>query len=190
MEEFELMNARCRVLYALKEERELTFDEQDELDNNLRVISDAIDVWRNNAVQRVSPSVTAPKHYRLYHVIQHLPFGCDIARAKYWAGRILKIEGISPNSRYSLEQSGEKALEMGKNIHLHMILWYDGPRSVLLQRICQKKIVHPNLTEVRVHDNVNALTSYLQGNKEKSKQKKVAVDRIWRQINNLDVFYQ
>ena len=121
---------------------------------------------------------------KLYHVVQLIPQGVTLQKAHIWGKRILKMKDVGAGSCYVLEQTGESEAEMGSGMHLHFILYFPYRKGVLLQRITSKRITLPNLTEVTGHDNVNALRSYLEGNKDDSKVEKVRVDRLWREKFN------
>lgn len=141
-----------------------------------------------SAASVASASKRKPRK-QLYHVVQRLPEGAGISEAHRWAQKIIRISGVGPGARYYFEQSGENPADMGKGLHIHLALYSALSKSVLAQRIIQKKITLPNMTQVFEHDDLHRLTSYLSGNKEASKMRKVAMDKLWREANGLKTCY-
>lgn len=186
MERLRQIESKLRAMQRLHDSRGLTDDEQDEYKY--------WDAKRGSAIDRVlaeraTEQARAPVAYRVYHLTQRLKATADVKNALFWAERLLSLQDVSSSSRCYLEQSGSDEQTMGQGMHIHMIAFFAGPKSVLLQRVCQKHIAPPNMTDVRRHDNVFALQAYLDGGKAADKTRKVETDILWRKQNNLKLFY-
>lgn len=152
-------------------------------------VSNNNEMLLHHAVDEVVAQPAPRQKPRLLHVVQRLPEGATPAAAIAVGKRILGIAGVGPGARFYLEQDGECARDMGKRIHIHCALFFTGAQSTLVQRIVQKKIAAPNMTQVFKHDNLFKLTRYLTGHKSPEKARKVATDKAWRKANGLKGYY-
>lgn len=125
----------------------------------------------------------------LMHVVQRMPDGTSI-QAAFDAGKtIIRMRGVSPGARFYLEQDGDRLADMGKRIHLHIAMFSTLKKCVLAQRIIRKKFAIANMTQVYPHNNLNALVTYLSGQKSSDKMRKVAIDHMWREKHGLQMSY-
>lgn len=97
---------------------------------------------------------------------------------------------------YTLEQRGKTSTDMGKGIHIHMLLSeHEKPRSHIHREILNTvKNYVGNSLHVKVQDYPHTFLQdkldYIQGKKwDPEKDSTLGVDKVWRQTNSLENFY-
>ncbi len=133
---------------------------------------------------------------KLVHLRQTFRPGTTFTYAHSIAHKIRSIAMVVPTKRFSyvFEQSGETVEDMGKNFHMHAMFYIKGKakdvyKADIAKEITRKKIHEPQATQCFMHNNSNALLSYLKGCKSDEKLRRCAIDKQWRESQGLQSIY-
>ncbi len=109
-------------------------------------------------------------------------------------GKIGKKKWVSQNEyHYSIEQRGDTVETMGKGMHIHILIKdLRKRRSHIIRELASTFNIKKNFIDVRQSNKAGLYEirkNYIMGVKTQDKMKKVAIDRIFRQKNNLRQYY-
>jgi len=137
---------------------------------------------------------TAPK-FQLTWVTINPKEGTSPATVLKLCDNIVKKTWIK-KAWYTLEQRGKTSTEMGKGIHIHMLLTeHSKPKSHIHREILNTvKNYVGNSMHVKVQDYPHTFLEdkldYIFGKKwDEEKNLSIEVDKIWRAENNLENYY-
>lgn len=144
--------------------------------------------------QAISSKKPRSEKSQLWHVrlsVQQFSFDEVHAKLHQMAKRFWIVK--SAEFAYVFEQSGVDDETRGKNVHVHIRLrstFLSNLKGRLRKEVLRVTKLTDGACQLIPHDNVNALKSYMSGNKtDPAKLLSVKQDEIWRMENGLDSVY-
>lgn len=132
---------------------------------------------------------------RWYMLSVRPPEGTNIRTLKYAVEGFVKAWSSGwAEWEYAFEQKGETVDELGRGLHVHMVLrvskanYY--PSHILRDAKRAFPFVAANCIQVDTLNNVARAKEYIRGGKEEKKQGAAAMDRVWRQREGLQELYE